>query len=177
MQQIIQYISDNLAAIILIWQSLFIALSGACELFGLTKLSKIFGTTAVLDLGRILRYLKIVVDLIEAQKKSRAASAIAKFGLVMLLASLSSGCSFLRSPTFWDGIEKTCEIAIALTPEAKARALATGTPVEAVAELVCGIADVLEPFVREESERRAGRKLPTPAARQAVEIAKGKGVL
>lgn len=176
MQQIIQYISDNLAAIILIWQSLFIALSGACELFGWTKLSKFFGTTAALDLGRVLRYLRLIIEFAYASKKAQTAKSIAKCSLVVSLLALS-GCSFLRSPTFWDGIEKTCEVSIALTPEAKARALATGTPVESVAELVCGIADVLEPFVREESEKRAGRKLAVPAVRQAVEIAKGKGVL
>lgn len=177
MQDAKQFLLDNLAIILIIWQSLFIALSGICQLLKFTTASKLFGTFAAFDLGRAIRFAIAFFEMLEASKKAQLAKSIAKYGLVIFLAALSSGCSFLRSPTFWIGVEKTCEVAIALTPEAKARALATGTPVESVAELVCGIADVLEPFVREESEKRAGRKLAVPAVRQAVEIAKGKGVL
>lgn len=178
MQQVIQYISDNLIAITLIWQSLFIALSGACELFGLTKLSKIFGTTAVLDLGRVLRYAKMLLDLIAASKQAQLAKSVAKIGLVVFLAALSSGCSFLRSPTFWDGIEKTCEVALTATPEVKAKALATGTPVEEIAAIVCAVADVVDPFIRAEMASKEGHKLTGESpAQQAVAIARVKGLL
>lgn len=108
----------------------------------------------------------------------QTAKAVAKFGLVVFLAALSSGCSFLRSPTFWDGFEKTCEIALTATPEVKAKALATGTPVEEIAAIVCAVADVVDPFIRAEMAAKEGRKLTGESpAQQAVATARVKGLL
>lgn len=92
MQQIIQYMTDNLAAIIIIWQSLFVALAGACELLGWTQASKLFGTFAAFDLGRAVRYAKAFFDMLDASRKAKLAAArIVRTGIVFLF--LIPGCS------------------------------------------------------------------------------------
>lgn len=95
----------------------------------------------------------------------------------LLLITLT-GCAFFRSPTFWEGVNTTCEIALAATPEVKAKALATGTPAGDIAAILCGIADVIEPFAKEEMAKKDGRRMAgEPAARQAVAAAQAKGLL
>lgn len=97
---------------------------------------------------------------------------------VGLLGFGQSGCAFLRSPTFWEGVNATCEIALTATPEVKAKSLATGTPAGDIATILCGIADVIEPFAREEVAKREGRRMAgEPAVRQAVAVAVEKGML
>lgn len=92
MQQIIQYATDHLAAIILIWQSLFIALAGFCELVGWTQMSKLFGTFSTFDLGRAVRYAKAFFDMLDASRKAKAAAArIIRTSIVFLL--ILPGCS------------------------------------------------------------------------------------
>lgn len=174
MQEILKYVEANLPAILVVWQSLFVALAGLFELLGLSRWSKIFGTFAVFDLGRIVRILKAILAMAEVSKLPKE---IGKVGIVVALLSLN-GCSFLRSPTFWDGIEKTCEVALTATPEVKAKALATGTPVEEIAAIVCTVADIVDPFIRAEMAAKEGRKLTGESpAQQAVAIARVKGLL
>jgi hypothetical protein len=97
--------------------------------------------------------------------------------LVTSFGFTGQGCSFFRSPTFWDTINTTCEVAMAATPEVQAKAKALGGTVGDVATVLCGIADVIEPFVRQEMATKEGRKLAASATVEAVAAAKAKGLL
>jgi hypothetical protein len=89
MNEILSYVEAHSAQIIIIWQALFVALAGIAELFGLTKVSKIFGTFAVTDLGRILRYARVFLDMMLTVKVTRDKIN----GGIVFLVILSSGCS------------------------------------------------------------------------------------
>lgn len=97
--------------------------------------------------------------------------------LVLLVVATLPGCALLRGPTFWDTINTTCEIAMAATPEVQAKAKALGGTAGDVVTVLCGIADVIEPFARQEMAAKEGRKLATDATTEAVAVAKSKGLL
>jgi hypothetical protein len=83
MQQLanfIEWLSANIQAIILIQQALCVVLSGIFELLKLTKASKVVGTIAALDLGRIIR-------------KAKAGKDVAKKAGVVTIALLLAACS------------------------------------------------------------------------------------
>lgn len=94
MTGVIDYLTAHLTQIVIIWQSLFIALSGIAELLGFTAISKVLGTTAALDLGRVIRYVKAFISFYQANKIRRdtLASNVSKIGLVLLVLVVS-GCS------------------------------------------------------------------------------------
>jgi hypothetical protein len=102
-----------------------------------------------------------------------------KTTLAISVGLLVFGCSFFRGPTFWDTINAVCESSLVNTSEVQAKAVALKlTPAE-VAGALCKIADVIEPFVREEMAAKQGEKAGAtgnPTA-QAVAIAKSKGLL
>jgi hypothetical protein len=54
----LKYFVANYEILIAIWQGLFIALSTLCALVGWTRASKVFGTFAAVDGGRLVRYAR-----------------------------------------------------------------------------------------------------------------------
>lgn len=66
MQTIIDYFLANEKAILLIQQSGFAAAAAVFQLIGMPKASKLCGTFTALDLGRIVRFIKLRVALISA---------------------------------------------------------------------------------------------------------------
>lgn len=76
----LKYFVANYEVLISIWQGLLVALSTLCALVGWTKASKILGTFAVVDGGRLVRYAKQALDI------RKAIGSLIVFGLVL-------GCS------------------------------------------------------------------------------------
>lgn len=171
MKDLLEFVIANIAAITGAQQGLFSALALICQLAGWTAASKIFGTLTTLDLGRVARYL---------QAKQREIEGVGPTVVLLLAVSAGvsqSGCAMLRSPSFWDKVETGCEIALSATPEVDAKAKLIGGTVGDVAAILCGIADVIEPFVKQELAAKEGRMMATNPTAEAIEIAKAKGLL
>jgi hypothetical protein len=58
----LKYFVANYETLIAIWQGLMVALSTLCAIVGWTRASKIFGTVAVVDGGRLVRYARLALD-------------------------------------------------------------------------------------------------------------------
>jgi len=95
---------------------------------------------------------------------------------IALLAITLQSCALFKSPVLWDVINAACESDLAKSPEAQAKAKALAIPVEDIVEVACKFADVIEPYVRQQTAVRQG--LTAPDARgEAVAAAKARGVL
>lgn len=164
--QIIEFIRTHLDVIVQI-QLVLAALSGLFQVLGQPAISKVLGTIAVLDVGRIVRKLP---------PKSGPGVGTGTAILLVVSALFSQGCSILRSQSFWDGIQQTCEIALTARPEvadeAKRRQIAVGE----LASALCRISDLIEPFVVEKETGALKAAAWTPAD-EAVVRAKQKGLI
>jgi hypothetical protein len=109
-------------------------------------------------------------------KPSASARETLKVGLVVTVLLALNGCALFRAPVLWDVIETVCESDLAKTSEAQAKAKALGIPVEQVVEVACKFADVIEPYVRQQTAVRQGLAAPNVTA-EAVAAAKARGVL
>jgi hypothetical protein len=96
MQNIIDYLLTNIVTVMAIQQSLFSGLSALCALAGWTRASKIFGTFCTLDLGRIVRYLKLFAEFVKASNRARARLVS---GSILLGCSLVGCGAFAPKPT------------------------------------------------------------------------------
>lgn len=97
--------------------------------------------------------------------------------IVAIALLVLPGCSFLRSPTFWDGVERACEVALAARPEVKAEAERRKLVLGEFVGALCQISDIIEPFV---VDTNTGAKKLSPnqsPADAAVEAAKAKGLV
>lgn len=103
--------------------------------------------------------------------------ALASIGLAFVLASsvATQGCAVLRSPTFWDGIEKACVVAMTARPEVQAEAKRRNITFGALAEALCKVPDIFEPFfVDPDAASKADNWTP---ANEAVSRAQAKGLI
>lgn len=127
--------------------------------------------------GPIRKAIRALHGLLDKIDPPQVPPAAVGLFLAVGFAVTQPGCATLRSPSFWDTVHTGCEIAMAATPEAAAKAKAIGGTVGDVATIVCGVADVIEPFVKQEIAAKEGRRMATNATAEAVEIAKEKGLL
>jgi hypothetical protein len=126
-----------------------------------------FGVLAIGIWHLAKRWLPVV-------KKAAAPTAIAL--LVGITSMSSTGCSVLRSPTFWDGVEKACVIAMTARQEVQVEATRRGIAFGELAGALCKISDIIEPFVVEEETGAMKVSNVTPAD-EAVTRAKQKGLI
>ncbi len=164
-QNIIAWTLQNLDTIGAIVIGILSVLSGIFELLGKTTASKWCGTFSA-DVGRFIRWLK-------------SRNLALKGGIVasVVLLAFVQGCALFRGATFWDSINEVCESSLVKTPEVQAKSAALKISPADVAGALCKIADVIEPFVREQMGVREGRAREILATTQAVSIAKSKGLL
>jgi hypothetical protein len=87
---------------------------------------------------------------------------------VALALPLLTGCSILKSPTFWDAAEKACVIALTATPEVQSEAKTRSLTGNEWASVLCKLSDVIEPYVVETETAKA-----TP---KALGITKARGL-
>lgn len=175
LNDLLQFIPANEARIAVALSTLFSILS--ILLAKWPAVSKAFGTFALADIGRMLRFaMPIVRWLLERNRARKVANRV--IGSLMLLVSVSAlpGCALFRQPLLWDVINAACESDLAKTAEAQAKAKALGVPVEQIVEVACKFADVIEPYVRQQTAARQGFGSPSPTA-EAVAAAKARGVL
>jgi hypothetical protein len=153
---------QNIALITLVLSGFLSAISGILELSGKTGWSKVIGTVSVADIGRVLRFVKRLVD-------ERKAAKVAKVTSIMLAFLVLPGCSILKSPDFWDAAEKACVLAMTARPEVVAEAQARKLTGQEWATVICKISDVIEPFVVDPD--------PKSAADRAVLLARPRGLV
>jgi len=79
----------------------------------------------------------------------KSAAKVAKIGTVLLALFAVSGCSILRSPTFWDATEKACQIALTARPEVQSEAKRRNLTGNEWAAVLCNLSDVIEQYVVE----------------------------
>jgi hypothetical protein len=88
-----------------------------------------------------------------------------------------TSCAVFRSPELWDTIQSICESSLLKTSEVQAKATQLGIPAAEVAAALCNVADVIEPFARQEMANKQSRQLEIAAVEQAISVAKSKGLL
>ena len=163
---IIEFIRTHLDVIIQI-QLVLAALSGLFQVLGQPAISKVLGTIAVLDVGRIVRKLP---------PKSGPGVGTGAAILLVVSALFSQGCALLRSQSFWDGVQETCEIALTARQEVATESRRRGLAVGELAGALCRISDIIEPFVVERETTALKAAAWTPAE-EAVVRAKTKGLI
>jgi len=75
--------------------------------------------------------------------------------VVALAIPLLSGCSILRSPTFWDGAKEACQIALTARPEVQSEAKRRNLTGNEWASVLCNLSDVIEQYVVEPDVHKA----------------------
>lgn len=143
--------------------------SGILQLAGKTGLSKIVGTVSVNDIGRVLRWLVPLVKRIYAEWRLRRLASGAAKSTTALLVLLASGCSILKSPTFWDTAQEACKVALSASPEVQAEAKSRKLTGNEWAAVLCNISDIIEPFVVETDTKAATNR--------ALLLARPKGLV
>jgi len=97
--------------------------------------------------------------------------------LASALLVVCNSCAVFRSAQLWDSIEAVCESSLVNTLEVQAKANSLKISPSEVACALCKIADVIEPFARQQMSTATDRTPEQTATEQAIEIAKSKGLL
>lgn len=74
---------------------------------------------------------------------------------VLFSVLLVSGCSTIKSPTFWDATKEVCKVALAASPEVQEEAKTRKLTGNEWAGFLCNLSDVIEQFAVDDDPKKA----------------------
>jgi len=152
-------------------QLVLMALSGLFEVLKLTSVSKILGTIAVIDFGRIVRFGR-------AAKLPPAGGSPALSALLLAVAftSLSPACSvFRKADVVVDKLSEQCKTTLAVLPEVIEEAEVRGIPIGVLVDGFCKLVDVAAIFTEQKPTSGGPRLAAQKPADQALALLRAKG--
>lgn len=167
----LELIKNNLELIVQI-QLVLAALSGLFEALKLTSISKVLGTIAVIDFGRLVRVTRSV----KPKPPTGGAVILPMLLAVSVAAFATQGCAFFKKAgPVVDGLQSQCATTLTDLPEVIEEAEVRGVPIGVLVDGFCKLVDVAAIFTEPKPASGGPRLAAQKPADQALALLRAKG--